>query len=65
LHFFLLDDVVILVVSGILVVEIGTRGVVTEAFVMACALVVVALRVFEVDTAAGNHSDFGWNGGDR
>jgi len=31
---------------------------VTEAFVTACALVVVAVHVFEVDAAAGNHCDF-------
>ena len=31
---------------------------VTEAFVAACALVVVAVHVLEVDAAAGNHCDF-------
>jgi len=33
---------------------------VTEAFVTACALVGVAVRVFEVDAATGNHCDFLW-----
>jgi len=65
LHFFLFNVVVIFVVSVILIVEIGTRGVVTEAFVTACALVVVAVRVFEVDTAAGKHCDFFWYWRDR
>ena len=32
--------------------------VVTEAFVTACALVVVAVRLLEVDAASGNHCDF-------
>jgi len=32
--------------------------VVTKVFVAACALVVVAVRVFEVDAASGNHCDF-------
>jgi len=56
--FFLLDIVVIFVVPIVLVVKIGTRGVVSEAFVVPCALVVVAVRVLEVDAAAGNHCDF-------
>jgi len=51
LHFFLLDIVVIFIVPVILVVEKGTRGVVTEAFVAACSLVVVAVHVLEVDAA--------------
>jgi len=58
LHFFLLDIVIIFVVPVVLFVEIRTRGVVTEAFVTACALVVVAVRVLEVDAALGNHYDF-------
>ena len=62
LHFFLLDIVVVFVVSVILVDEIGTRGVVNEAFVPGCALVVVAVRVLEVDAAAGNHCEVFWNG---
>jgi len=49
----------------VLVVEIGTRGVVTEPFVTACTLVVVAVRVLVVDAAAGNHCDFFWYGRDR
>jgi len=65
LHFFLLDVVVIVIVPIVLVVEIGTRGVVTEAFVAACALVVVADRVLEVDAAAGNHCNFFWYGRER
>jgi len=65
LHFYLLDIVVVFVVSVILVVEIGTRWVVTEAFVMTCALVEVLVRVLEVDAAAGNHSDFFWHRRDR
>jgi len=56
---------VIFIVSVILVVEIGRRGVVTKSFVTACALVVVAVRVFEVDAAAGNHCDFFWYWRDR
>jgi len=31
------------------------------AFGTACALVVVVVRMLEVDAAAGNHSDFFWN----
>jgi len=65
LHFFLLAIVVIFPVPVILVVEIGTRGVVTEALIAACAFVVVAVRVLEVDAAAGNHCDFFWYGRDR
>jgi len=38
---------------------------VTEAFVAACALVVVAVHLLEVDVAAGNHCDFFWYGRDR
>jgi len=55
----------IFIVPIVLVVEIGTRGVVTEAFIAACALVVVVVRVLEVDAAAGNHCDFFWYGRDR
>jgi len=39
--------------------------VVTEAFVAACALLVVAVRVLEVDAGAGNNCDFNWYGRDR
>jgi len=39
--------------------------VVTDAFVAACALIVVAVRVLEVDAAAGNHGNFLWYGRDR
>jgi len=39
--------------------------VVTEAFAPACALVVVAVRVLEVDPAAGNDCDFIWYRRDR
>jgi len=38
---------------------------VTEAFIAACALIVVAVLVFEVDAAVGNHCDFFWYGRDR
>jgi len=38
---------------------------VTKDFITACALVVVAVRVLEVDTASGNHCDFFWYGRDR
>jgi len=65
LHFFLLDIVVILIVPVILFVEIGTRVVVSEACVTACALVVVAVRLLEVDAATGNHCDFFWYRRDR
>ena len=65
MHFYLLDIVVIFIVPIVLVIEIGTRGVVTEAFVTACAFVEVAVRVLEVDAAAGNHSEIFWYGGDR
>jgi len=62
---FRLDIVVIFIVPIVLVVEIGTREVVTEAFVTSCTLVVVAVRVLEVDAASGKHCDFLWYGGDR
>jgi len=65
LYCFLLDVVIIVIVPIVLVVEIGTRGVVIEAFVAACALVVVAVRLLEVDASAGNHCDFFWYGRDR
>ena len=65
MHFVPLDIVIIFVVPIVLVVEIGTRGIVTKAFVAACALVVVAVRVLEVDAAAGNHCDFFCYGRDR
>jgi len=65
LHFFLLDIVVIFIVSVILVVKIETRGVVSEGFVTACALIVVAVLVLEVDAAVGNHCNFFWYGRDR
>jgi len=39
--------------------------VVTEAFVVAWALVVVTVHVLEVDAAAGNYCDFFWYGRDR
>jgi len=61
----LLNIVIVLLVSGILVVEIRTRGMVTEAFVTACALVVVAVGMLEVDIAVGNHYDIFCNGRDR
>ena len=32
---------------------------------MACALIVVAVRVLEGDAAEGNHCDFFWYGRDR
>jgi len=38
--------------------------VVTEAYFEACALVVVAVRVLEVDAPTGNHCDFFWHGRD-
>ena len=56
---------VIFLVPVILIVEIGTREVVSEVFVTACALVIVAVGVVEVDAAAGNHCDFFWYGGKR
>jgi len=65
MHFFFLDIVVIFVVPVILVVEIGTRGVVSEAFVTPCVLLIVAVGVLEVDAATGNHCDFFWYGRDR
>ena len=65
MHFFLFDVVVIFIVPVILVIEIGTRGVVTEAFITARAFVVVALGVLEVDAAVGNHFDFFCDGRDR
>jgi len=65
LQFFLLDIVIIFIVPIVLVVEIETRGVVTEVLVAACALGVVAVRVLEVDAAAGNHWDFFQYGRDR
>jgi len=58
LHFFPLDIIVVFVVFIIIVVEIGTRGMVTEAFITTCAFVIVAVRVLEVDAAAENHYDF-------
>jgi len=58
LHFLLLDIVVVFVVSLVFVVEIETGEVLTKAFVTTCALVVLAVRVLEVDAATGNHSDF-------
>jgi len=65
LHFFLLDIVVIFIVPIILIVEIGTRGVVPEGFLTACSLVVVAVGMLEVDAATRNHSDFFRNGRDK
>jgi len=65
LHFFFLDIVIIFVVSIVLVLETGTRGVVAEAFVAAYALVVVTVRVLEIDAASGNYSDFFLYGRDR
>jgi len=65
LYFFLLDIVVVFIVPIVLVVEIGTRGVVIKSFIEACALVVVAVHVLEVDAAVGNHSDFFWYRRDR
>jgi len=65
MHFFLFNVVVGFIILVILIVEVRSRGVVTEAFVMACAFIVVAIRVLEVDPATGNHSDFFWNGEDR
>ena len=38
---------------------------VTNAFVAACALVVVAVHVLEVDAASGNYCDFLWYKRDR
>ena len=38
---------------------------VTEAFITACALFVVAVRGLEVDAVAGNYRDFLWYRGDR
>jgi len=64
LHFFLLDIIVVFIVFIILIIEIGTRGVVTETFVMASALVVVSIGKLEVDRATGNNSRFFWKGRD-
>jgi len=58
LHFFRLDIIIILVVPFILVIGIGTRGVVTWALVAASALLVVAVHVLEVEAASGNYCDF-------
>jgi len=65
LYFFRLDIAVIFLVPIVLIVEIGKRGVVTEAFVMACALLKVAVHMLEVDAPAGNHCDFFWYRRDR
>ena len=65
MHLFLLDIVIVFVVSVILVVEIGAKGVMTDAFVTACVLVVVVVSVLEVDTAVGNHCEGFRYGGDR
>jgi len=46
------------IVSVILVIEIGIRGVVTETFVTACALIAVAVLRLEVDAGTANHHDF-------
>jgi len=48
LHFFLFNIVVIFIVPLVFVIEIGTRGVVTEAFIAAYPLVVVTVRMLEV-----------------
>jgi len=65
LHFFLVDIVIILEVPVILIIDIGIRRVVTEAFFTACALVVVAVGVLEVDASAANHCYFFWYGRDK
>jgi len=36
-----------------------------EAFVPACVLIVVAVRVLNIDAATGEYSEFFWNGRDR
>ena len=63
--FFLLDIVVVFIVSFVLVMVIGISGVVTEAFIIACALVAVIIRMLEVNVAAGNYCKFFWNRRDR
>jgi len=64
-HFFLLDIVVIFLVPVILIVEIGTREVVTKHFAAPCALIVVVVCRFEVDATSGNHCDIFRYGRDR
>ena len=51
LYFFFLDVSIIFIISILLVVDIGTKWVVSAAFVTACTLVVVAVRKVEVDVA--------------
>jgi len=64
LYFFLVDIVLILIVPIVFVFEIEARGVVTEAYIADCVLVVLAVGVLEVDPPAGNHCDFIWYGRD-
>ena len=65
INFHLFDVIIVFVVSVILVIEIGTREVLTEAFITSCAFVVVAVIVLEVDAAVGNHGDIFWYWRDR
>ena len=67
MRFFYLDITVVFIVLSIvsimLVINIGTREVVTKALIMALTLVVVADCVLEVDVPAGNHCKVFWNEG--
>lgn len=65
MYFFLLDIVIVFTVSIVFVRELVTRGVLTEAFSSACALVVVVVLVLGVDAATGDHWEFFWYGRDR
>ena len=60
LHFFFFELVVVFLVFVILVVEIGTTGLVPEPFISACALVVVVVRMLDFYVATGNHRDLFW-----
>jgi len=57
LHFSLHNMVEIFMVCIVPIVEIGTRRVVTEDFITAYALVVVAVHVVEVDAAIGDYCE--------
>jgi len=58
LHFFLLSVFVVFAISVVLIVKVMARGVVAKAFVTACALVVVTVRVLEIDAALENYCEF-------
>jgi len=65
LHLFLLDVIVVFGVSIILILEIGTKEVVTKAFIMPYAFVLVIVGVLEFDAASGNNFDFLYKRRDR